>query len=119
LSDLILEAFPVFSAPIYIGKAKNLRNRLIEHATTFRKYHDAIAREPHRREELLEHLRKQDPDFGARAAVLNFGADELKVIPWQIQDSVSVDLTEAEQEDIATALEWLLNRWYRPICGRL
>ena len=119
LTELITKSNPDLSSPIYIGKSKNMRDRVTTHAKTFRKYSDALSAEPHRRDEMLEYIRSSDKNFGARAAALNFSADELFVVPCTIKENVSASLNEAEQEQIAESFEWLLNRWFRPICGRL
>jgi hypothetical protein len=110
LSKVVFDAAPRLTAPIYIGVAENLNERLPQHV---KKYNGA-------REQILQGQSispKQLKDFGVRAAAAGLRPADLRVGALPIT-SMASGLTIGEQRKVAEAAEFVLNRWHRPILGR-
>jgi hypothetical protein len=108
---------PIVSAPIYIGVAKSLNDRLGTHVNHLQKFSAAIAKEPLRRKELLQASKSS---FGSRAIGMGFTIESLEV--WTLNLEQLLDVDNPSEKDklraVAEAAEWLLNRWHRPMLGR-
>lgn len=114
LSTLAL-ATPILSAPIYIGVATRLRQRLRQHVDSLIKFFEATSRNPALKEQLMQHKRTT---FASRAIAMGFTPDMLSV--WTLPLSL-IGEDEHEEERlraIAEVVEWFLNRWNRPLLGK-
>jgi hypothetical protein len=113
---------PVFSAPLYIGRADDLKKRIREHFSDLDKWHRAIKLDPAFRERLRSMLfegtrNERVPDiFATRAVSCGFSPDNLEVYVLDIVTELDVPLESAKE--LSAALEWFLNTWNRPILGR-
>lgn len=108
-AEALASCAPHVAAPIYIGVAINLRDRLKTHLKSLR---DAI--------DAMNNNGGQVPDdqrttFGGRAAAAGFDEDALSVAVFPVAEAVN-DLDD--RRTVAEATEFLLNRWARPILGR-
>jgi hypothetical protein len=121
LERLLRTAIPVFSAPLYIGKARDLRSRISTHVQELQRLHEAVSGNP----DLLESLREKvfgttpesiSSNFAARAVASGFAPDHLAVFALDITSITNSSLEDADA--LASTLEWLLNTWYRPLLGR-
>lgn len=116
LFDVLERSAPILSAPLYIGVAHSLRDRLGVHAN-----------------ELQLHLRHSasnsnyfnnldDPKargtFAFRAARQKFSPDSLEVWVLDLAAVAEKGMDVLQLREVAEASEWLLNRWYRPQLGR-
>jgi hypothetical protein len=113
LADVLRTATPIFAAPLYIGVATNLRQRLEKHAKNIFAASRWLQENPDKREEMRNH-----GTFGGRAVGAGFSPDTLEV--WTMNlDLLLSELTSVEkQRTVAEASEWFLNRWHRPMLGR-
>jgi len=120
LVELISKASPVFSAPIYVGTSKHIRKRLLEHADRIRKFAAAIAAEPDERAEIVKYLKseKGKSDFAARITAMEFAPEQLEVYTMDVTNLAYAAHSTDDFAALAATLEWLLNRWHRPIAGR-
>lgn len=113
---------PIFSAPLYIGKADDLRERLTGHAAGLARWHSVFQRDPLHRESLRQHLfegrlnEKIEDSFATRAAAAGFGPEGLEVYVLDIEEALEVPTETARY--MAASIEWFLNTWNRPIFGR-
>ncbi len=114
LATIMQMASPVFSSPLYIGVAANLRDRLRTHRRSFTKTYEWLREHP----EDTEKVRVQAKSFGARAAARNIAMAHLEAWIIDIGDEGSDDLTTKHLRDTAESAEWLLHRMYAPILGR-
>lgn len=103
---LVLEkAIPALTAPLYIGRARNLRDRLRQHVRALEKS-TAGAR-----------------TFAARAKSLGFSEESLAVqtVDFAVllrQTGLAPDQADREARELIKTAEWLLNRWHRPQVGK-
>jgi hypothetical protein len=120
LVDLIGRATPFLTAPIYIGTSDDLRRRLGEHTRLINQFANLLAAEPDKRELLLERIRTKASNFAARVTALELAPEQLEVYTLDVkQMSAGHTVSQEELEAVAAALEWLLNRWHRPLAGRI
>jgi|GEM_PF-3321605 len=123
LNNLIMASVPIFSAPLYIGKSVNLRNRLAAHVRALSKFSESVALYP----DFLEKIQRKiadpssdeispDVSFAVRAVSAGFSSDHLRVYTLEIEKNSNFRGDSAGSA--AEALEWLLNTWNRPILGR-
>jgi len=121
LVSLIKKATPFFAAPIYIGMSDNLQRRLGEHTRRILKLCDALAADPEKRNELLGFVREGKGDtFAGRVTALELGPAQLEVYTLNIRAVAGRHaINDTEEESLALCLEWLLNRWHRPLAGRI
>ncbi|MFK0153674.1 hypothetical protein ACIQVK_16590 [Streptomyces sp. NPDC090493] len=111
----ILEiASPVFSSPLYIGVAENLRERLRTHRRDFTKAYDWLREHP----EDAETVRAKGRTFGARAAARNMAMGHLEAWVIDLGDQADDAVTIKHLRNTAESAEWLLHRLYAPILGR-
>lgn len=100
-------AAPLAASPLYIGVAVSLRDRLSTHVAWIQKSLEAFDRTG---SVPVEWRRNQ---FGARAVDAGFRLTTLWVGTMAFGGRVGND----ELRDCAEAVEWILNRWYRPLLG--
>ena len=109
LAELLLHAAPRLAAPLYVGVARGIRRRGMDHR---RDYENARAA-----------MDAGDDPFaaigdklGARLAAARIPPEALRITPFVIG---SLDgLTEVEWRRIAAAAEFVVNRWQRPLFGK-
>ncbi|WP_380277440.1 GIY-YIG nuclease family protein [Kitasatospora purpeofusca] len=114
MATIMEMASPVFSSPLYIGVATNLRDRLRTHRRNFTKTYEWLREHP----EDTETVRAKAKSFGARAAARNIAMANLEAWIIDIGETGSDDLTTKHLRDTAESAEWLLHRMYAPILGR-
>ncbi len=119
LVKMLEETCPFFSSPIYIGKSDNIKRRLKEHADDIKKFSRALSSEPEKRQILIEHIRNNESSFAARVTALGFAPEQLRVYVFDLQELEDGNYSNDELETFASTIEWLLNRWHRPIAGRI
>lgn len=121
LLPILLDACsPVFSSPLYIGISDNLRRRLMSHIQNFRQLSEYKNKKIKIKNSLLNLDVEEDDstsgiNFAARAVIAGFKEDSLRVVTFPIIDTDS--LAEQEIFDLIASVEFLLNRWNRPILG--
>lgn len=108
LAEALQVAAPMAASPLYIGVATSLADRLSTHMRWVGKSLQALDTSG----EIPESWANQH--FGARAVRAGFRPSTL----WVGILAIEGDLPPAILRDCAEALEWLLNRWYRPLLGR-
>lgn len=108
-------AGPVLAAPLYIGVAKNLKTRLETHARQLYELSSLAAKEPTFRQRLL--LSSQTT-FASRAVAMGYSPDTLEVWALNLEGVVLGGMKADRMRTVAEAVEWLLNRWHRPILGK-
>jgi hypothetical protein len=113
LVNLLSTTTPNITAPIYIGKAKSLRNRLLQHTRQILRLHERVLQNPEFRDRL-----PLKPRFADRAVSLGFSPSLLHVFTWDLTPFVSDAMSRETLVRLARALETLLNRWHRPLLGR-
>lgn len=105
---------PFVSAPIYVGVATSLRDRLKTHTDQFFKLSQAVAKNPERKRELLE---SDNSNFASRALAMGFNEDN--VIAWTMNlSSMFHAVGRDDLRSVAESAEWLLNRWHKPLLGK-
>lgn len=110
LAQVLVEAAPRLVAPVYIGVATSLRERLTKHVRTFRTVKALIDDSKPIPDRLVN-------TFGERAATARFLEDEMRVGVYPVP-SLDDDLDDALLRQVAEAAEFVLNRWHHPILGR-
>ena len=116
LFSMLERSTPVVSAPLYIGVAQNLRERLQKHAHNIMVH----SRRASATSAYFDNVTEPSVlnSFAFRAAKQGFSSDNLEV--WLLEptgyDESKMDLTQLRE--VAEACEWLLNRWHRPPLGR-
>ncbi|WNG43788.1 hypothetical protein F0U60_06525 [Archangium minus] len=111
-------ATPAISAPIYVGVAKNLRERLGQHVSLYKNLKDVIGSDEEKLRLLREKIRQEGLGFAHRAIAMDFGPEQLRVITLDIKSLVGDQASDEELREVAGVAEWLLNRWHRPFAGR-
>lgn len=111
VKELLLQAIPLFASPIYIGIAKNLRNRLLRHKALIEKYEQANSALDINFQDKLD----SDPDVERDHSF----AKEVAVTRRFATHNLIVHVMElTTDEDIRIDVENLLNRINYPLCGR-
>jgi len=115
LSHVLNEICPTYANPLYIGVAKNLKNRLMTHKNSL----DSLFEEKPRN---FSELYEQGSEFAHRAYGAGFKRTELIVGTIDFEElSSSIGTTNLSIDDLrqlAAVVEFVLNRKYRPILGR-
>lgn len=119
LTDFVNRTFINFWTPVYIGKSKNLKKRLNEHVSEYRKLYDAVQHNPEIRLSIttrIEGDNSQDPpSLAARLLYANIIPDQCRITFFETcYEGCSPD----DAVRLAEVLEWLLNTWNRPILGK-
>ncbi|MFI9366632.1 hypothetical protein ACIG5E_37120 [Kitasatospora sp. NPDC053057] len=114
MATILHRSAPVFSAPLYIGVAENLRQRLSQHRRDYTKSYDWLRDHP----EDAEEVKARGKSFGARAAARNIAMEHLEVWVIDLADEENDEVTKKHLRNTAESAEWLLHRLYSPILGR-
>lgn len=109
LAELLLGAAPRLTAPLYIGVAKELRRRGLEHRRDYQNARDAMEADD-------DPLAVIGDKLGARLAAARIPPEALRITPYLV--SSLGGLTDVEWRRIAAAAEFVVNRWQRPLFGR-
>jgi hypothetical protein len=105
---------PFISAPIYIGVAASLRDRLKQHTDQLFKLAELVANNPDNKKKLYE---SDKSTFASRALAMGF--NEETVVVWTINlGSLFQGTKRDDLRAIAESAEWLLNRWHKPLLGK-
>jgi hypothetical protein len=107
---------PIFAAPLYIGVAENLRDRLATHAHNLLVHSSRSARSSNYFRNVSDS--KILSTFAFRAARQGFSDDNLEVWVLDIAEVADEAKNGQQLRVVAEACEWLLNRWHRPQLGR-
>jgi len=127
LLDVLSRAYPAISAPIYIGVATSLKDRLSEHVGLYRQLRDAIKDPEQDLEKIRRFVERTDrgeakdgkkAGFSHRAVAQGFQPDHLFVAVLPLDDFIDSDIPVKVKREIAEVGEWLLNHWHRPFAGR-
>ena len=118
LARILAEATPRLSAPIYVGVATNLRNRLAQHVVLYRKLQDAIGGDGERLKALRDKVDQEGLEFAHRAVAMDFRPEHLRVCTLDVGSIADEKTTTQQMRETAGVAEWLLNRWHRPLAGR-
>ena len=109
LAELLFDVAPRLIAPLYVGIAKSLRRRGMEHLRDYKKARVALAA-------------GDDPmivtgnKLGARLAAARIPPEALWITPYPVS---SLDkLGNVEWMRIAEAAEFVVNRWQHPLFGK-
>jgi hypothetical protein len=122
LTQLLELASPIFSAPLYIGRADDLNQRVRDHLSELDRWHRAVKGNPAHRDKLKQLLFEGHADeclrdiFATRAVACGFSPDNLEVYVLDIASTLSIAIEAAK--DLSAVLEWFLNTWNRPLLGR-
>ena len=108
LATLLIDASPRLSAPVYIGVAKNLRERLSQHLEALVKAHVLLDGGTKLTDEL-------SGKFGGRAAEAGLGVDDLRIATLLVPEFAGLEDNELRR--VAEAAEFILNRWHHPLFG--
>jgi hypothetical protein len=108
LSKIFTSTTPHFSAPIYIGKAKNLNNRLNAHKSHFLSLSQQLLENP----SIMDNL-PLDDQFASRAVKLGFKESNLKVYAINLLPFIEAGISLEEVVEIAETAEFLLNSDFR------
>jgi hypothetical protein len=113
LRDLLRDSVPLFSSPIYIGVAKNLRNRLLQHKALIEKFQNAQALEDFSppAEAADEQSREAERDH-------SFAREVSTIRNFATQYLVAYTMAFPVDEHLRVDLENILNRINYPLCGR-
>lgn len=111
LGEALRAMNPVFSAPIYIGVAQELRARLAAHKHDYERAHRFLSGQPENRQALLA-----SPKFGVRLAAAEVPVDHLSAYTLEI--GADTQLRPDRRRAVAHVLERLLQRAFRPLYGR-
>ncbi|WP_425245411.1 GIY-YIG nuclease family protein [Streptomyces sp. NEAU-NA10] len=114
MATILEKATPVFSTPVYIGVAENLRQRLRQHRVSYTKAHDWLREHP----EDIELVRTKGKSFGERAAAREIAMQHLEAWVIDLADEENDEVTKKNLRNTAESAEWLLHRLYSPILGR-
>lgn len=109
LAELLFHAAPRLAAPIYVGVAKGLRKRGMDHRRDYENARADLAAGD-------DPLTVAGNTLGARLAVARIPPEALWITPYPV---ASLDkLTDVEWRRIAEAAEFVVNRWQHPLFGR-
>ncbi|WP_433562294.1 hypothetical protein ACQP1O_33080 [Nocardia sp. CA-151230] len=114
ISEILAMAAPVFSTPLYIGVATDLRERLCVHRRDFGRAYEWLRDHPDDR----DRLRLEAKNFGSRAAARNITMDRLEAWVIDVGEGSDNEFSTQKLRQIAQTAEWLLNRFHTPILGR-
>jgi hypothetical protein len=116
LFDVLERSAPIFSAPLYIGVAENLRSRLKTHAHNLNVHSRRSATTSNYFKNVTD--AKTLGTFAFRAARQGFSPDNLEVWVLDVAAVAEEGRDVHQLREVAEACEWLLNRWHRPQLGR-
>jgi hypothetical protein len=104
----------VFSSPVYIGVAENLRDRLKTHRRDFANATEYLQGNP---DDSLK-MKSRGKSFGYRAAARGIAMENLVAWVMDLGELVDPDTSVDTLREIAESAEWILHRLYSPILGR-
>ncbi|WP_041603766.1 hypothetical protein [Thioflavicoccus mobilis] len=115
LVTMIELAFPLFCAPLYVGKAseQTLRERLKQHKQIYLQLWERYLKD----RQFPDRLR-EPKNFAERAIKLGFAAEDLYCYTLSFDVGADDGLSPSDGTALIEATEWLLNRWATPILGR-
>ena len=107
--------FPIFSSPLYLGKASNqtLLVRLKQHSNHFLELWERYVKD----RQFIERI-ENPKNFPERAIKLGFTPEDLFCFTVALNTNSITELKENEISLLIESAEWLLNRWATPILGR-
>lgn len=115
LAQILKRSYPVFSSPLYIGMSKNLNHRLNQHFRLVQKLWEFDSSERlDRIEEIIAARDTNDNEFAARAVKAGFAPEMLEAWVMPIDE-----IAPTQAIDLIKIAEFVLNRWHRPLLGRL
>lgn len=118
LNELINQSFINFWTPIYIGKSKNLRDRLNKHVSNYRKLYDS-SQDPKVNEKIKVSIESEDtentPTLATRLLYANIKPAQCSIA---FLETSYAGCEDDDAVQLAEVLEWLLNTWNRPILGK-
>lgn len=119
IAQALDKTLPFFSSPLYIGVAKkSIKNRLNQHKNKIIGFYEKLEANPLLRDQLWEDISTKESNFAARVVMQNFSPSQLSVYICDFGLISDEKKASFDVESIAVTLEWLLNRWHRPILGR-
>lgn len=119
LLQVLEQASPIFAAPIYIGTSDDLRSRLQQHRSQVEALAELVANDPSQAETVRARARSTDATFAQRTIALDFKPDHLVVYVLPVDRVVTGHFSPSSLNHLAQAAEWFLNRWHRPLAGKL
>ncbi|MFQ1795414.1 MULTISPECIES: hypothetical protein [Aeromonas] len=104
--SLMKNITPVFSSPIYVGVASNIKTRLHQHYDIFTSS----------RNMLINDAQISDEDFGSRLA--SFAELEEVLVAVQYVDSDILGIKKQSAYELSILSEWIVNQQIQPVLGR-
>lgn len=119
IADELKKSIPIFSSPIYIGMAKNLRKRLLQHKFAMEKY----VNEKTDYYDLVSDLKSNSSENAEDVeAIHSFAYEVSSIRKFHLHHLTlffkEVEYSYSEDEKIYNDLENILNRINYPLCGR-
>ncbi|MFD6377627.1 GIY-YIG nuclease family protein [Streptomyces albidoflavus] len=114
LSLLLEQATPMFSSPLYIGVAENIRQRLEQHRKKYSQGIEWISSHPSR----VDELHSRASNFGLRAAARGIAMEHLEAWVIDLGDVADDGVPAKKLRETSRSAEWLLHRLFTPILGR-
>lgn len=114
MSQILSAAVPVFSSPVYIGVAGNLRQRLSQHYEDFTDARDYLRTHP----SAVESMKYQGRNFGYRAAGRLIALEHLEVWVLELGEEFQEYCSVENIREAAESAEWLMHRMFGPTLGR-
>ena len=109
LAELLFHAAPRLAAPLYVGVAKELRKRGMDHRRDYEKARAGLAAGD-------DPLTVAGDTLGTRLALARIPPEALWITPYPV---ASLDkLIDVEWRRVAEAAEFVVNRWQHPLFGR-
>jgi hypothetical protein len=112
-AQLLEGAAPTLMAPLYVGVAVDLCDRVEQHRTLLQQYTELLVKRPEAR---------ADPggphSFAREVAARGIPLNQLLVQVCEIPKFANVATTLEEQRRVAEAVETILNRMFYPVFGR-
>jgi hypothetical protein len=116
LFNALEQSAPIFAAPLYIGVAESLHQRLTRHSHNLLVHTRRAAKTSNYFSNVTD--AKIRGTFGFRAARQGFSPDNLEVWVLDMAAVTEKGKDVHQLREVAEACEWLLNRWHRPQLGR-
>lgn len=115
LVAFIDNAFPIFCAPLYVGKAaeQTLSDRLRQHRRSYLRLWNSYRKDPQLPEKL-----KRPKNFAERAIKFGFTPDDLYCFTLSFDVESADGLSAEDGTSLINTTEWLLNGWATPVLGR-
>jgi hypothetical protein len=112
-ASVLANTAPAVASPIYIGKAKLLADRLQDHTSRI----SLLLKRCRLNRAYLDRLPEKD-EFADRAVKMGFNDESLEVYTWDFTQYEATGFSKEKLNALAVSLEFLLNRWHRPLLGR-